>query len=92
MKIQERLSSLEAKVGMLLDLLKEVKEDFKEYPTREEFEALEEDIKELHLSDLDHKKEFDALRDSVIKVIIKTGIISGILGLLFGMSIHWWIK
>ena len=43
----ERLASLEAKMEILLDLLKEMRDDLKNNPTKEEFEALQDRVKTL---------------------------------------------
>ena len=43
----ERLASLEAKVEILLDLLKEIRDDLKNNPTKEEFNTLQDRVKTL---------------------------------------------
>lgn len=46
----ERLASLEAKMEILLELLKEIRDDLKNNPSKEEFVALEERVKSLEIS------------------------------------------
>lgn len=43
----ERLASVEAKVDILLELLKEIKEDVKSHPSREEYDSLQKRVEQL---------------------------------------------
>ena len=43
-KPSERLASLEAKVGILLDLLKEIRDDLKNHPSRDEYNAISDRV------------------------------------------------
>ena len=52
--INERLASLEAKVEILLDLLKEIRDDLKDNPTKEDLNKLEDRIKVLEQEDKKH--------------------------------------
>lgn len=74
----ERVAALEAKVDILLELLKEIKDDFKNSVTKEEHEALEAKV--------------EKLKDSITKLLIATGIISGVLGFLGEAAFHIWSK
>jgi vacuolar-type H+-ATPase subunit E/Vma4 len=74
----ERVAALEAKVDILLELLKEIKEDIKNSPTREEYKALD--------------KKVEKLKDSITKLLITTGIVSGVLGFLGDMAWRIWGK
>jgi len=70
MEVRERLVSLETKLAFIQNLLEEIKRDLKDQPSKEHVEELEERIQKLEKSQN--------------KVVIKVGIISGILGTLCG--------
>lgn len=71
-KQNERLASLETKVGLLLELLKEIKEDLKHSPSREEYDSALDRISKLEESD----------KKILWKVAIGSGSLAVILGIL----------
>lgn len=66
----ERLASLEAKMEILRELLKEIRDDLKNQPTREELTEVEERLSKLE--------------NSQVSLAIKVGVASGIIGALAG--------
>jgi len=66
----QRLASLEAKMELIRELLKEIRDDIKNQPTREELNEVEDRV--------------DRLEKSQISLVIKVGVTSGILGALAG--------
>jgi hypothetical protein len=68
--LKERLAILEGKVEITLELLKEIRNDLKENPSRLEFQDVRERVIKLE--------------NHVLATIIRTGIISGIFGILGG--------
>lgn len=67
-KIRERLTSLETKLTFIQSLLQEIRDELKDQPTKEDYDALA-----ARVSDLE--------RDQT-RLAIKTGIASGLLGFL----------
>jgi len=67
-KIRERLTSLETTLGFIRTLLQEIRDELKGQPTKEEYEALNERV--------------TVLEKAQNTVIIKVGVISGVLGFI----------
>lgn len=75
--INERLASLEAKVEILLDLLKEIRDDLKDHPTKEDVDKLEERILSLEQENKKHTWKIAAASGtlSVIVTIITAVVV-----------------
>lgn len=69
----ERLASLEARLEFIKELLKEIREDVKDSPTREELKDLEVRV--------------DELEKTYNKIMLKVAVSSAILGLIGGALI-----
>ena len=95
----ERLARLETKVELLLDLLKEIKEDLKDSISKEEFAELkaellimQKELDEIRIS-LGEKAQRDELSplyekfEKQTKLTIAVGVVSGILGFVGGLLI-----
>jgi uncharacterized coiled-coil protein SlyX len=67
-KIRERLTSLETKLGFIQNLLQEIRDELKDQPSKEEHDSLAERV--------------TALEKSQNTLVIKVGIGSGILGFI----------
>lgn len=92
----ERLASLEAKMQMVLDTLKEIKEDLKNQPSREEFDkhmtshaVFEAEVRN---SFSEMAKEVNRVERKHNEVAIKVGTISSAVGMIVGYIIHLIIK
>lgn len=72
----ERLASLEAKVDILLGLLKEIKEDVKSYPSREEYTALTQRIQKLE----------DSYKTLFWKVAFASGALSVVVAIIANIA------
>lgn len=73
-KIRERLTSLETKLGFIQSLLEEIRNELKDQPTKDDFESLAGRVKELE--------------DSQTSMAIKIGIASGFLGFIGGLIVR----
>jgi predicted nuclease with TOPRIM domain len=74
----ERLASVEAKLELLRELLKEIRDDVKNSPTRKEFDELHEEVEDL--------------KQKTTSAMIKIGILSGALGLFSGFIANYLLK
>lgn len=73
----ERLASLEAKMEILLDLLKEIRNDLKTNPTREEFTQLRAEVEQL-------QSEYAVVKSKVATV---SGAISIVVSILTAIAV-----
>lgn len=81
----ERLASLEAKLEFLKELLKEIRDDVKNLPTREEVEELKE-----RCDKMDERQ--DKLEKAQTSLLVKVGIASGVLSFIIGIIVKIWMK
>ncbi len=72
-RIRERLTSLETKLTFIQSLLQEIRDELKDQPTKEDYIALTKRVTELEKTQK--------------SVTIRTGVISGVLGVLAGLLI-----
>lgn len=79
-KIRERLTSLETKLGFIQTLLQEIRDQLKDNPTKEDYEFLHSQINKI-------KTEVSNIKTKQVSQMIKIGIISGVLGILGGLLI-----
>jgi uncharacterized coiled-coil protein SlyX len=97
----ERLASLETRVSLVIDMLKEIKQDVKNQPSRAEFLHLETQVKSLtskaEFKDL--KSEVETLyadviklRDKVTSQMIRIGIATGVLGAIGGALLQFFVS
>lgn len=78
----ERIASLETKIEVLKDLLLEMRDDLKSTPSRIEYESL----KDLYVK---LESEIDQVKSEMNKWAIKTGVASGIVGVIAGLMIKY---
>jgi uncharacterized coiled-coil protein SlyX len=76
-KIRERLTSLETKLTFIQSLLQEIRDELKDQPTKEEFQALE-----LRVSFLEKTQT---------SLAIKVGVGSGLVGVIAGLLIKFFM-
>lgn len=74
----ERLASVEAKLEFIQDLLREIKGDLKNQPTKDDY--------------LDLKNRVTEMEESYNNIKTKVGIISGFFGLVTGLAVQLILK
>lgn len=84
-QIRERLTSLETKLVFTLDLLKEIRDELKDSPSKEEYEELKAQIVALQAKVEDVEKKQNSMA-------LKVGIAASTLGVVGGMMLRWLFK
>lgn len=79
-RIRERLTSLETKLGFIQSLLQEIRDELKDQPTREDYEFLEREVELV-------KKQLSDIKTKLSNQMIKLGVVSGVLGVIGGLLI-----